>query len=133
MLETNNLGNEGIRMLSLFAFPHLPSLQRLWLQETGFDNGGILSLAAGLPLLRNLELLDVSHNNITVAGLTAGSPSFLATLAALPAIRELDIDSIAFPILHAHFPELLLRRERFEPPLHYLPDELSDSFYVFNP
>ena len=73
ILGPNNLGNEGIRMLSFYPFPHLPSLQRLWLQETVFDNGGILSLAAGFPLFRNLELLAVSHNKITVAGLTAVS------------------------------------------------------------
>ena len=102
LLETNHIGNEGIRMLYLhLRIFHLSS-------DFGFMRLDLIMEAFSLsccwfPSMRNLELLAVSHNKITVAGLTAGSPSFLAALAALPDHRELDIDSIAFPILHAPF------------------------------
>ena len=108
-LDCIHFENLGLKFLAS-AFPYLPSLIKLYLQDTSFTDMGLPFLSASLHHLISLQVLDISHNAITSAGILSAAPpapSFVAALATLPHLRKLFIHDDALAEIRSRFLPLI--------------------------
>ena len=71
ILEDNNIGDDGLAILSQNGLRQNTTLQQLCLKENNFGPNGVQALADALQFNQCLEELDLSYNSVSNAGATA--------------------------------------------------------------
>ena len=89
ILEDNNIGDDGLTILSQHGLSQNKTLRQLCLKENNFGSSGVQALADAIQRNQCLEELDLSYNAVCDAGATA-----LGTMLAVnSALQDLVLES----------------------------------------